>query len=99
MTTVVPAVYLNCTDTGGDTMNGWSDKIKDLTRRNAGSGAALKSWDGGFGIFGASLDGKVYIYAVDEEKSMELCFPVASDEVIATFANVEEMIAAGWVID
>lgn len=80
-------------------MKGWSKELKDLTRRNVGSGAALKSWDGGFGVFGASLKGEVYVYGLDEEKSGELHFPIASDEVIATFANVDAMIEAGWVID
>ena len=69
-------------------MKGWSKEIKKLTRKNVGSGAALKSWDGEFGIFG-----------LDEEKSDKLHFPIPSDKVIATFASIDEMIDAGWVLD
>lgn len=80
-------------------MKGWSKEIKELTRKNVGSGAALKSWDGEFGIFGSSLKGEVYIYGLDEEKSDKLHFPIPSDKVIATFASIDEMIDAGWVLD
>lgn len=72
----------------------WSKEIKDKTRECVGDGAMLKNehWD--FGFFASDGNG-VKIFGVKEGSG----FPLPSDDIIASFKDIEAMIDAGWVID
>lgn len=75
--------------------NKWSDELINETRRIAGDGCILKSSDGEFGFFSSTAGVGVKILGVKSESFM----PVPSNEVIATFNSLDEMIDAGWVVD
>ncbi len=72
----------------------WSEEKKNETREGLGPGAMVKDGKGGYGFFFSSDTG---IRLLGVQPSGFLAIP--SDEIIATFSDVEEMIAAGWVID
>ncbi len=74
-------------------MSGWSKGLTELTRK-AGSGDMMKSLDGRFGMMMES-GGKIKILDVEMKKYM----PCTTDKVIAEYADIEEMIQAGWAID
>ena len=73
--------------------NGWSKELKDLTRKSAGPGAMVKSLGGDFGFI-SSLN-PISIVGVKSGSGM----PLPSENEIARFADVEEMLEAGWAID
>jgi len=73
----------------------WSEDIKNKTRECAGDGAMLKSDKFEFGFYVSAANGGVKILGVKKG----CMYPVPSDEVIATFSDIEAMIDAGWVID
>ncbi|MBR5581201.1 MAG: hypothetical protein IKW26_07895 [Treponema sp.] len=72
----------------------WSEEKKNETRENIGPGAMVKNEERKYGFF-CSSDAGIKILGV--QPSGFLAIP--SDEIIGTYADVEEMIAAGWVID
>lgn len=72
----------------------WSEEMKNKTRENIGLGAMVKNGRGKYGFFCAS-DAGIKILGVQPSEFLA----IPSDEIIGTFADVEEMIAAGWVID
>ena len=72
----------------------WSEEKKNETREKIGPGAMVKNGRGQYGFFCAS-DAGIKILGVQPSGFLA----VPSDEIVATFADVEEMIAAGWVID
>ena len=72
----------------------WSEEKKNETRENIGPGAMVKNEERKYGFF-CSSDAGIKILGV--QPSGFLAIP--SDEIIGTFTDVEEMIAAGWVID
>ena len=72
----------------------WSEEKKNETREKIGPGAMVKDGRGQYGFFCAS-DAGIKILGVQPSGFLA----VPSDEIVATFADVEEMIAAGWVID
>lgn len=72
----------------------WSEEKKNETREKIGLGAMVKDGRGQYGFFCAS-DAGIKILGVQPSGFLA----VPSDEIVATFADVEEMIAAGWVID
>lgn len=72
----------------------WSEEKKNETREKIGPGAMVKNGRGQYGFFCAS-DAGIKILGVQPSGFLA----VPSDEIVATFTDVEEMIAAGWVID
>ncbi len=72
----------------------WSEEKKNETREEIGPGAMVKDGRGQYGFFCAS-DAGIKILGVQPSGFLA----VPSDEIVATFDDVEEMIAAGWVID
>ena len=72
----------------------WSEEKKNETREKIGLGAMVKNGRGQYGFFCAS-DAGIKILGVQPSGFLA----VPSDEIVATFADVEEMIAVGWVID
>lgn len=72
----------------------WSEAIKNKTRECAKDGAMLKNekWD--FGFYSSDENG-IKIFGVKDNS----VFPLPSDEIIATFSDIEKMLDAGWVID
>lgn len=75
--------------------NTWSEGLINKTREIAGDGCMLKSLKGEFGFYFSTPGGNIEIRGVESKNF----FPVPAKEVIATFSDIEEMIAAGWVID
>ena len=73
---------------------GWSKEIKEKTRKNAGDGAMLKNEQADFGFYCSCEDG-IKILGIKTGSIL----PMPSDEVIATFKDINAMIDAGWVID
>ena len=73
----------------------WSEKLIELTKNEAYPGAMMKSLDGKFGMMSSRSAAGIEIVDVEMKNYM----PVPTDKVIATFKNLNEMIAAGWVID
>lgn len=76
-------------------MEQWSKEIIKKTRSCIGDGAMVKNLEGDFGIYTKWRDSNITIYGVDGSAA----FPNPSDEVLATFKTLDEMIEAGWVID
>lgn len=73
----------------------WSKQLQDTTRNLASAGVFVKNDKFDFGFIRTCSDSKVVIVNVKSEKYK----PMPTDEVIAEFNNVEEMIKAGWVVD
>ena len=77
-------------------MSGWSEELKENTLNCVFPGAMMKNEEHDFGVFAFSKQGGVLIKGIKDGSS----FPfVSSDEVIASFASIEEMVEAGWVLD
>lgn len=72
----------------------WSEYKKNETRENIGPGAMVKNGMGQYGFF-CDSDAGIKILGVQPSEFL----PVPSDEIVATFVDIEQMIAAGWVID
>lgn len=73
----------------------WSDALKNKTRTCAGDGAMLKNESYKFGFFSTRPEGGIRILGVTTKNY----FPVPTDTVLAEFSDIEQMIAAGWVLD
>ena len=72
----------------------WSEEKKNETREKIGPGAMVKNGSGKYGFLCTS-DAGIKILGVQPSGFLA----VPSDEIVATFSDVEELIAAGWVID
>lgn len=75
--------------------NTWSKELINKTREIAGDGCMLKSLKGEYGFYFSTGNGNIEIRSVNEKNF----FPVPTKEVIATFSDIEDLIAAGWVVD
>ena len=81
---------------GGETMeNTWSEGLINKTREMAGDGCMLKNHNREHGFYFSTPGGNIEIRGISEKTT----FPVPTKEVIATFSDIEEMIAADWVVD
>lgn len=77
-------------------MSGWSEELKENTLNCVFPGAMMKNEERDFGVFAFSKQGGVLIKGIKDGAT----FPfVPSDEVIVSFASIEEMVEAGWVLD
>lgn len=75
-------------------MSKWSEELQETTRKQVFFGAVMKDEDHNYGIF-ARHDGKVLIMGIQDVGILTL----PTDEVLATFDSVDEMVEAGWVMD
>lgn len=75
-------------------MSRWSKELQDNTRENLYPGALVKDEDHNYGII-EEMETRVIIKGIKPGVFM----PVPSDETIATFNSVIDMIEAGWVMD
>lgn len=73
----------------------WSEKLIELTRTKACSGSMMKKSNGKFGMIKSRGSDGIKIVAVEMKDFM----PVPTDKMIASYKNIDEMIADGWVID
>ena len=76
----------------------WSKELLERTRNEAYEGAMMKRGgfsDDSFGMIQKRDSEGITIVAVEMKSYM----PVPTSRVIAQYKDVEEMIAAGWVID
>ena len=75
-------------------MSKWSDELIQMTLSGTYPLAVVKNEDHDFGIV-MTTEPKVIINSIQAGAFM----PIPSEEVIATFSNLEAMIEAGWVMD
>lgn len=73
----------------------WRKELIELTRKQAYPGTMMKSSAGKFGMIKSRGVESIEIVAVELKDFM----PVPTDKVIASYKNIEEIIADGWVID
>ena len=73
----------------------WSEELINTTREIAGDGCMLQSLDGKYGFYVSAGNGSIEIHGIDGSGGM----PLPTEEVIATFSNLDAMIEAGWVVD
>ena len=76
-------------------MGTWSEALIETTREQAYPGAMMKNSDGRSGMLTERSINGIKICAI---KSMYM-MPVPTDEIIASFTCLNDMITAGWVID
>ena len=75
-------------------MSKWSDELNQMTLSGTFPLAVVKNEDHDFGIV-MTTEPKVVINSIQAGAFM----PVPSDEMIATFDSVSQMVEAGWVLD
>lgn len=75
-------------------MSKWSQELQDNTRDNLFRGAVVKDEDHNFGIV-TEMESRIVIKGINPDSIM----PVPTDETIATFNSVLDMVEAGWVLD
>ena len=63
----------------------WSEELINTTREIAGTGCILQSIDGKSGIYVSAGNGSIEIHGIDGSGFM----PLPTEEVIATFSNLE----------
>lgn len=73
----------------------WSKELQEKTREEAYPGAMMKKLDGSFGMMKMRNANGIKISGVKAEGYM----PVPTNEIIAEYKNLSEMIADGWAID
>ena len=75
-------------------MSKWSEELKEKTRTELFSSAVVKDEEHNYGIV-TKIEPKIVIKGV-----VNGCFiPMPSEETIATFNSVMDMVDAGWVLD
>ena len=75
-------------------MGKWSEELKEKSRRLMYAGAIVKNEARDFGMV-IEMVPKVVIYGIQSG----IIMPLPTDEVLATFDNVNQMVDAGWVLD
>ena len=75
-------------------MSKWSKELQENTRENLYPGALVKDEDHNYGII-SEMESRVVIKGIISGGFM----PAPSDETIATFNSVTDMIEGGWVLD
>ena len=75
-------------------MSKWSQELQDTTRDNLFPGAVVKDEDHNYG-FVMTISPRIVINGIQPGGVM----PLPSEEVIATFDTVNQMVNAGWVLD
>ena len=75
-------------------MGKWSEELKKKSREQMYTGAIVKNEARDFGMV-MEMVPKVVIYGIQSG----IIMPLPTDEVIATFDNVNQMVDAGWVLD
>lgn len=76
-------------------MESWSKELMERTRDEAYSGAMMKSLDHKYGMMTKRDANGIKIVGLQKGSF----FPMPTDEVIADFADIDELLAAGWAID
>ena len=75
-------------------MGKWSEELKEKTRTELFSSAMVKDEEHNYGIV-TEIEPKIVIKGVVNGVFM----PIPSEETIATFNSVMDMVDAGWVLD
>lgn len=75
-------------------MSKWSEELQEKTRLEVFPCAMMKDENRNYGFFFDDGE-RVIIKGIKEGGFM----PVPSEEIIATFGSVMEMVEAGWVMD
>ena len=75
-------------------MSKWSEEFKEKTRTELFSSAMVNDVDHNYGIV-TEIEPKIVIKGVVNGGFI----PMPSEETIATFNSVMDMVDAGWVLD
>lgn len=75
-------------------MSKWSDELQEKSRLEVFPGDIMKDENHKYGIY--FENGETVIIKGIIEGGILL---MASDEIITTFGNINEMVDAGWVMD
>ena len=75
-------------------MGKWSEELQEKTRTELFSSAVVKDEEHNYGIV-TKIEPKIVIKGVVNGGFM----PMPSEETIATFNSVMDMVDAGWVLD
>lgn len=75
-------------------MSKWSEELQEKTRLEVFPGAVLKDENHNYGIF-TEIEDRIYIKGVSSDSLMLM----PTEETIATFGSIMEMVDAGWVLD
>ena len=75
-------------------MSKWSEELQEITRLEVFPGAMMKDENHNYGFYFEEGQ-KAIIKGVKSGGFM----PVPTEEIIATFNSVMEMVEAGWVMD
>ena len=75
-------------------MGKWSEELREMTREELFPGAVVKNEDHNYG-FVMTMNPRIVINGIQPGGIM----PLPSEEVIATFDTVKQMVDAGWVLD
>ena len=75
-------------------MSKWSEELQEKTRLEVFPGAMMKDENHNYGFYFEEGE-RVIIKAVKSGGFM----PLPSEEIVATFGSVVEMVDAGWVMD
>ena len=73
----------------------WSEKLIEQTKEKAWPGAMMKKTGGKHGMMSCREADEIKIVAIEFKDYM----PFPTDEVIASYKDIDAMIADGWVID
>ena len=75
-------------------MSNWSEELKEKTRTELFPSAMVKDEEHNYGIV-TEIERKIVIKGIVNGGFM----PMPSEETIATFNSVMDMVDAGWVLD
>ena len=75
-------------------MSKWSEELKEKTRTELFSSAVVKDEEHNYGIV-TEIEPKIVLKGVVNGDFI----PMPSEETIATFNSVMDMVDAGWVLD
>ena len=75
-------------------MGKWSEELKEKTRTELFSSAVVKDEEHNYGIV-TEIERKIVIKGIVNGGFI----PMPSEETIATFNSVVDMVDAGWVLD
>ncbi len=73
----------------------WSKELQERTRNDIFPGAIVKNEKWNFGSYFPESDGSITLKAVKTQNYV----PVPTDEIVATYENLNAMLKAGWVLD
>lgn len=78
-------------------MSKWSRELQELTKEEYFPGAIIKNENHDFEVLDCMNLKKIIINGINND--VRSAMPTPSDEVLATFQSIDEMVEVGWVLD